>query len=59
VAEYRPCPWCGVDVTTTAPLKIVRGVGSVPQASPPGVFWDRSGGRHTEKGCPSNRHPKT
>ena len=45
MAEYRPCPWCGVDVTTTAPLKIAPGVGSVPQSSPPGVFWDRNGGQ--------------
>ncbi len=43
MAEYRPCPWCGVDVTTTAPLKIAPGVGSVAQSSLPGLFWDRNG----------------
>jgi hypothetical protein len=34
MAEYRPCPWCGVDVTPTAPPpKIAPGVGSVAQSS--------------------------
>jgi hypothetical protein len=59
MAEYRPCPWCRVDVTTTAPLKVVPRTGSVPQVSQPGVFWDRSGGKQTEKGCPSIARSKT
>ena len=59
MAEYCPCPWCGVDVTTTAPLKMAPGVGSIPKSSPPGVLWDRNAGQHTEKGCPTMKHPKS
>ena len=59
MAEYRPCPWCGVDVTTTPPQKIAQRVGSVAQSSRPDVFWDRNGGKHTEKGCSPTEHPKT
>jgi hypothetical protein len=59
MAEYRPCPWCGVDVTPTVPLKMAPGVGAVSQSSPPGVFWDRNGGQHTEKGCPTVKRPKS
>ena len=58
MAEYRRCPWCGVDVAPTAPLKIAPGVGSAAQSGPPGVFWDRKGGKHTEKGCPTMKRPE-
>jgi hypothetical protein len=58
VAEYQPCPSYGVDVITTAPLRIALGVGSAAQSGPFGVFWDRNGGQYTAEGCPPQKRQK-
>lgn len=43
------CPYgCGQEVQNTPPLRFVEGKGSMPQSSPPGVFWDREGNMHVK-----------